>query len=87
MSITAIKRPLKIKSSNNIFYINYKGKNETIKIDPGEYNLTELSLAIQKKIEELFGVGKIHVDLTASGSDRVVQARDINLDDFIDDSK
>lgn len=82
--VDPIKRPLQIGKSNNIFYINYNGKNETVKVDPGEYTLTELSLTIQKEVDELFGSGKIKVDLTASGSDRLLQARDSKIHNYID---
>jgi hypothetical protein len=43
----AIKRPIKINDSNNIFFINHNDRNRAVKIDPGEYNLTEIQSAIQ----------------------------------------
>ena len=77
--IDPVKRPIKIDDSNNIFYINHNGKNETVKVEPGEYNLTELSNEIQRKVNESFGIGKVKVELTGSGSDRLLMAEDKSI--------
>jgi len=72
----AIKRPIKINDSNNIFFINHNDRNKAVKIDPGEYNLTEIQSAIQQQVNEEFGIGKVSVKMTASGSDRFIYAED-----------
>ena len=74
--IDPVKRPIRVDESNNIFYINHNGENETVKVEPGEYNLTELSGEIQTKVNEEFGINKVKVDLTGSGSDRLLMAED-----------
>jgi len=83
-TLDPIKRPINIDSSNNIFYINHNGENESIKIEPGKYDLIELSKAIQTKVNETFGIGKVTVELTGSGSDRVIRAEDKTIFDFLD---
>lgn len=70
-----IKRPIKINDSNNIFFINHNNRNRGLKIDPGEYNLTEIQAAIQHKANEEFGIGEVNLKMTASGSDRFIYAR------------
>ena len=55
----AVKRPIKINNSNNIFFINHNDRNKAVKIDPGEYNLTEIQSAIQQQVNEEFGIGKV----------------------------
>jgi len=82
-NIDPIQRPINIDDSNNIFYINHNGENKSIKIEPGEYSLTELSSAIQTKVNESFGMGKVKLNLTASGSDRFIKAEDKSIFDFI----
>jgi len=77
--IDPVKRPIRVDESNNIFYINHNGKNETVKVEPGEYNLTELSNEIQRKVNESFGIGKVKVELTGSGSDRLLMAEDKSI--------
>jgi hypothetical protein len=77
---------IKINESSNILYINHNGENETVKVDPGEYNLTELSREIQRKVNETFGIGKVKVDLTGSGSDRLLMAEDKNIFEEVDES-
>ena len=72
----AVKRPIKINNSNNIFFINHNNRNRAVKIDPGEYNLTEIQAAIQQQVNEEFGIGKVSVKMTASGSDRFIYAED-----------
>jgi hypothetical protein len=57
-----------------------------VKVDPGEYNLTELSREIQRKVNETFGIGKVKVDLTGSGSDRLLMAEDKNIFEEVDES-
>ena len=79
VGIDPIKRPIRVDDSNNIFYINHNGENETVKVEPGEYNLTELSGEIQSKVNETFGIGKVKVDLTGSGSDRLLMAEDKSI--------
>ena len=54
VGIDLVKRPISIDDSNNIFYINHNGENEVVKVDSGEYNLTELSSEIQRKVNESF---------------------------------
>ena len=54
-----------------------------MKVEPGEYNLTELSGEIQQKVNETFGIGKVTVELTGSGSDRVIKAEDKIIFDFL----
>jgi len=85
--IDPIKRPIRVDESNNIFYINHNGENETVKVEPGEYNLTELSGEIQQKVNETFGIGKVTVELTGSGSDRVIRAEDKIIFDFFDNKR
>ena len=46
----AVKRPIKINDSNNIFFINHNDRNRDVKIDPREYNLTEIQSAIQQQV-------------------------------------
>jgi len=86
-TIDPINRPINIDSSNNIFYINHNGENESIKIEAGKYNLIELSKAIQTKVNENFGIGKVTVELTGSGSDRVIRAEDKIIFDFFDNKR
>lgn len=86
-TLDPINRPINIDSSNNIFYINHNGENESIQIEPGKYNLIELSKAIQTKVNENFGIGKVTVELTGSGSDRVIRAEDKKIFDFLNDNK
>lgn len=78
-----VKRPIKIDNSNNIFFINYKGENETIKIKPGQYNLTEISLSIQEKIYESFGIGKVKLKITGSLSDGFIHAEEDKTNKFL----
>jgi len=80
-----IKRPIKINNSNNIFFINHNNRNKAVKIDPGEYNLTEIQAAIQHKANEEFGIGKVSVKMTASGSDRFIYAEDKKEEHFLDE--
>ncbi|MDZ7672949.1 MAG: hypothetical protein U5K53_08995 [Halanaerobiales bacterium] len=72
----AVKRPIRIDNSNNIFFINYKNENKTVKIKPGSYNLTEISLSIQQKVNEEFGIGKVKLKLTGSISDGLIYAEE-----------
>jgi hypothetical protein len=81
----AIKRPIKINDSNNIFFINYNNRNKAVKIDPGEYNLTEIQSAIQQQVNEEFGIGKVSVKMTASGSDRFIYAEDKKEEHVLDE--
>lgn len=78
----AIKRPIKIDNSNNMFFINYKGENKTVKIKPGNYTLTEISLSIQKKVNENFGIGKVKLKLTGSISDGFIHAEEDKTNKF-----
>ena len=78
-----VKRPIKIDNSNNIFFVNYKGENETIKIKPGQYNLTEISLSIQEKINESFGIGKVNLKMTGSLSDGFIHAEEDKTNKFL----
>jgi len=55
----AVKRPIKINDSNNIFFINHNDRNRAVKIDTGEYNLTEIQSAIQQQVNEEIGIGKV----------------------------
>ena len=80
----AVKRPIKINNSNNIFFINHNNRNRAVKIDPGEYNLTEIQAAIQQQVNEEFGIGKVSVKMTASGSDRFIYAEDKKEEHVID---
>jgi len=80
-----IKRPIKINNSNNIFFINHNNRNRALKIDPGEYNLTEIQAAIQHKANEEFGIGKVHLKMTASGSDRFIYAEDKKEEHVLDE--
>jgi len=81
----AVKRPIKINSSNNIFFINHNDRNRAVKIDPGEYNLTEIQAAIQQQVNEEFGIGKVSVKMTASGSDRFIYAEDKKEEHVLDE--
>jgi hypothetical protein len=81
----AVKRPIKINNSNNIFFINHNNRNRAVKIDPGEYNLTEIQAAIQQQVNEEFGIGKVSVKMTASGSDRFIYAEDKKEDHVLDE--
>ena len=85
IGIDPVKRPIRVDESNNIFYINHNGENETVKVEPGEYNLTELSGEIQTKVNEEFGINKVKVDLTGSGADRLIRAEDKNIVDLVID--
>ena len=71
-----VKRPIKINNRNNIFFINHNNRNRALKIDPGEYNLTEIQAAIQHEANEEFGIGEISLKMTASGKDRLIYAED-----------
>ncbi|MFW6378184.1 MAG: hypothetical protein ACOCZY_02155 [Bacillota bacterium] len=71
-----VKRPITINNSNNIFFINHNNRNRALKIDPGEYNLTEIQAAIQHEANEEFGIGEISLKMTASGKDRLIYAED-----------
>jgi hypothetical protein len=79
-----VKRPIKINDSNNIFFINHNNRNQAVKIDPGEYNLTEIQSAIQQQVNEEFGIGKVSVKMTASGSDRFIYAEDKKEEHVLD---
>ncbi|SFL22329.1 hypothetical protein [Halanaerobium salsuginis] len=81
----SIKRPIKINNSNNIFFINHNNRNRAVKIDPGEYNLTEIQAAIQQQVNEEFGIGKVSVKMTASGSDRFIYAEDKKEEHVLDE--
>jgi hypothetical protein len=81
----AVKRPIKINNSNNIFFINHNNRNRALKIDPGEYNLTEIQAAIQHKANEKFGIGKVNLKMTASGSDRFIYAEDKKEEHVLDE--
>ncbi|CCU80824.1 hypothetical protein HSACCH_02339 [Halanaerobium saccharolyticum subsp. saccharolyticum DSM 6643] len=81
----AVKRPIKINNSNNIFFINHNNRNKAVKIDPGEYNLTEIQAAIQQQVNEEFGIGKVSVKMTASGSDRFIYAEDKKEEHILDE--
>ena len=83
--IDPVKRPIRVDESNNIFYINHNGENKTVKVEPGEYNLTELSGEIQTKVNEEFGINKVKIDLTGSGADRLIRAEDKNIVDLVID--
>ena len=80
-----VKRPIKINNSNNIFFINHNDRNRAVKIDPGEYNLTEIQAAIQQQVNEEFGIGKVSVKMTASGSDRFIYAEDKKEEHVLDE--
>lgn len=71
-----IKRPIKINTSNNIFFINHNNRNHALEIEPGEYNLTEIQAAIQQQANEEFGIGKVSLKMTASGKDNLIYAED-----------
>jgi len=81
----AVKRPIKINNSNNIFFINHNNRNRAVKIDPGEYNLTEIQSAIQQQVNEEFGIGKVSLKMTASGSDRFIYAEDKKEEHVLDE--
>ena len=81
----AVKRPIKINDSNNIFFINHNDRNRAVKIDPGEYNLTEIQAAIQQQVNEEFGIGKVSLKMTASGSDRFIYAEDKKEEHVLDE--
>jgi len=82
----AVKRPIRIDNSNNIFFINYKGENKTVRIKPGSYNLTEISLSIQQKVNEEFGIGKVKLKLTGSISDGLIYAEESKTNKFLIDN-
>ena len=81
----AVKRPIKINDSNNIFFINHNDRNRAVKIDPGEYNLTEIQTAIQQQVNEEFGIGKVSLKITASGRDRFIYAEDSSSQKLLDE--
>jgi len=81
----AVKRPIKINGSNNIFFINHNNRNRAVKIDPGEYNLTEIQAAIQQQVNEEFGIGKVSLKITASGRDRFIYAEDSSSHKLLDE--
>jgi thiamine biosynthesis lipoprotein ApbE len=81
----AVKRPIKINDSNNIFFINHNDRNKAVKIDPGEYNLTEIQSAIQQQVNEEFGIGKVSLKMTVSGSDRFIYADDKKEEHVLDE--
>ncbi len=81
----AVKRPIKINDSNNIFFINHNDRNKAVKIDPGEYNLTEIQSAIQQQVNEEFGIGKVSLKITASGRDRFIYAEDSSSQKLLDE--
>ena len=81
----AIKRPIKINNSNNIFFINHNNRNRAVKIEPGEYNLTEIQSAIQQQVNEEFGIGKVSLKITASGRDRFIYAEDSSSQKLLDE--
>lgn len=81
----AIKRPIKVNNSNNIFFINHDNRNQALKIEPGEYNLTEIQTAIQKEANEEFGIGEVSLKMTASGSDRFIYAEDKKEENTLDE--
>ena len=85
VGIDPIKRPIRVDDSNNIFYINYNGENRTVKVEPGEYNLTELSSEIQTRVNEEFGINEVRIELTGSGSDRLIRAEDKRIFDLVVD--
>ena len=78
-----VKRPIKIDNNNNIFFINYKGENKTIKIKPGNYTLTEISVSIKEKINESFGMGKVKLKMTGSISDGLIHAEENETNKFL----
>ena len=80
-----VKRPIKINDSNNIFFINHNNRNQAVKIDPGEYTLTEIQAAIQHKANEEFGIGKVQLKMTASGKDRLIYAEDKKEEHVLDE--
>ncbi|MGM0445234.1 MAG: hypothetical protein ACQEQH_02415 [Bacillota bacterium] len=81
-----VKRPIRIDNSNNIFYINYKGESKTVRIKPGSYNLTEITLSIKNKVNEEFGIGKVKLKLTGSISDGLIYAEDSKTNQFLVDN-
>ncbi|RAK08600.1 hypothetical protein C8C77_10257 [Halanaerobium saccharolyticum] len=81
----AIKRPIRINDSNNIFFINHNNRNKAVKIEPGEYNLTELQSAIHQQVNEEFGIGKVSLKITASGRDRFIYAEDSSSQKLLDE--
>ena len=81
----AVKRPIKINDSNNIFFINHNDRNKAVKIDPGKYNLTEIQSAIQQQVNEEFGIGKVSLKITASGRDRFIYAEDSSSQKLLDE--
>ena len=81
----AVKRPIRIDNSNNIFFINYKGENKTVRIKPGSYNLTEISLSIQQKVNEEFGIGKVKLKMNGSISDGLIYAEESKTNKFLID--
>ncbi len=48
--------------------------------------MTELSSEIQRKVNETFGKGKVTVELTGSGFDRVIRAENKTIFDFLDNN-
>jgi plasmid replication initiation protein len=76
-------KPIKITSKNNSFLINYQEHKKTVKVDPGEYNLTELQAALKQKVNESFGIGKLSLQLNAAGSDRLIYAETKEKDQII----
>ena len=78
-----IKRPIKIDDNNNTFFINYKGKNKSIKIKPGNYTLTEISISIKEKINESFGMGKVKLKMAGTISDGLIHAEENETNKFL----
>ena len=71
-----IKRPIKINKNNSIFFINFKGENKKIQVEPGNYTLTEISLSIKEKVNESFGINEMKLELTGTISDRLIYAKE-----------
>ncbi len=78
-----VKRPIKIDNSNNIIFVNFKGENKKIKIKPGRYTLTEISISIQERINESFGIGKVNLKITGSLSDGFIHAEEDKTNKFL----
>jgi len=78
-----IKRPIKIDDNNNTFFINYKGENKSIKIKPGNYTLTEISISIKEKINESFGMGKVKLKMAGTISDGLIHAEENETNKFL----
>ena len=70
------KRPIKINKNNSTFFINYKGENKKIQVEPGNYTLTEISLSIKEKVNESFGINEMKLELTGTISDRLIYAKE-----------